>query len=144
MANELKRAVLAVAAGLLTVSSAAAQDLSALFGGPSAPKGAELEKLIEEAQAHPLGSEENPVRANMPQGQRAYLERLRCEDGEAPQFVRVGNFGMGVYGRIVDGYQVVCEGSEPAESMVMMDMYHPDHVENEPVPGFSLADANKK
>ena len=31
----------------------------------------------------------------MPQGQHAYLRRLRCGDGQAPQFGRIGNFGLG-------------------------------------------------
>jgi len=131
--------VSALAAGTIWAAPASAQtDLSSLFGGPPMPQGEELEELIEEASAQPLGSEENPVRVNMPQGQRAYLARLRCENGEAPAFRRVGNFGMGVYGRIIDGYQVRCQGSMPEEVMIFMDMYHPDHIENEPVAGFTI------
>lgn len=136
--NRLGRGLAAAMVALLLASGASAQGLPALFGSPDAPTGEELEELIEAAQDHPLGSQENPVRAEMPPGQRAYLNRLRCKDGNAPRYERVGNFGVGVYGRIIDGYAVVCEGSEPAESMIFMDMYHPGHVEGEAVPGFAI------
>ncbi len=85
----------------------------------------------------PLGSEANPVRANMPVGQRAYLDRLRCSDGSAPDYERVGNYGSGPYGSIIDGYQVDCGDSAPGEVLIFMDMYH-RHVENEAVPGFTI------
>lgn len=137
----------AVAAGLMITAPVSAQaDLSSLFGGPDMPHGEELDELIEAASAKPLGSQENPVRVNMPAGQRAYLARLRCEDGNAPTFHRVGNFGVGVFGRIIDGYEVKCEGSAPEETMVFMDMYHPQHVENKPVDGFTIegGEAEKK
>lgn len=116
----------------LMASGASAQGL---FGGP---EGAELEAMIEKAQEHPLGSQQNPVRADMPVGQRAYLNRLRCSDGNAPAYRRVGNFGVGVFGRIIDGYEVVCEGAEPEESMIFLDMYHPGHEETEAVSGFTI------
>jgi len=129
------------ALGLLASVPATAQgSLMDLFGG-DAPKGKELEALVDEAQKHPLGSEENPVRADMPRGQRAYLNRLRCDDGKSPSYGRVGSMGVGIYGQIVDGYEVICEGSEPAKTMVIMDMYHPGHVEKEPVPGFTIKKA---
>ena len=111
--------------------------LGVLAGGRL--KGARLEAAIGEAARHPLGSKENPVRVSMPQGQHAYLRRLRCADGKAPKFERVGNFGPGVFGSIIDGYRVACGGdAEPAESLIYMDMYHPDHVETVAPPGFTL------
>jgi hypothetical protein len=143
-----RKAILAMAAVTALVATAglapvpaAAQDFTELFGGRKAPAGEALEKLIEQAQAHPLGSKENPVRADMPGGQRAYLSRLRCADGARPEFGRVGSFGAGVYGRIIDGYEVVCDGSEPAKSMIFMDMYHPGHREAAAVPGFTIESA---
>jgi hypothetical protein len=129
-------ALVAAVAGL----PAAAQDVTDIFGNKLVG-GKELEKLIEAAQAHPLGSKENPVRAEMPQGQRAYLNRLRCADGKAPSYHRVGNFGIGVYDRIIDGYEVVCEGSTPDKSMIFMDMYHPGHREAAAVEGFTIEPA---
>jgi len=102
-------------------------------------KGARLEAAISRASGHPLGSKENPVRVSMPQGQHAYLRRLRCPDDRAPTFERVGNFGPGVFGSIIDGYRVTCGGeAEPAEHLIYMDMYHPDHIETAPPPGFTL------
>ena len=106
-----------------------------LFG--SHMKGAKLEAAVAAASAHPLGSEQNPVRANMPQGQRAYLERLRCSDGNAPAFQRGGSVGSGPYGSIMDVYALECLSGQPAKASVYMDMYH-DHVEDRPVPGFTI------
>jgi len=84
----------------------------------------------------PLGSKKNPVRCFMPGGEREYLGRLRCPDGKAPSFGRVGSFGSGPYGTIIDGYRVQCDGMK--DRMVFMDMYHKDHVELKPVPGFKI------
>ncbi len=86
----------------------------------------------------PLGSRENPVKAEMPPGQRAYLSRLRCEDAAPPVYTRVGSFGDGPDGDIIDGYQVTCPGSAPAETLIFMDMYHGGHVETRAVPGFTI------
>ena len=112
--------------------------LEAMMAGESQVRGPELERRIEAAAAHPLGSQENPVRAAMPPGQHAYLQRVRCSDGRAPAFSRIGNFGEGVYGNIIDGYRVICRGASPAESVVYMDMYHRGHVEERAVPGFTI------
>lgn len=140
----LRAAVLAIStlAMVATVPAVVqAQDFTEMFGGRKAPAGKDLEKLIEKAQAHPLGSKENPVRADMPGGQRAYLNRLRCADGARPTYARVGSFGAGVYGRIIDGYEVLCKDSAPEKSMIFMDMYHPGHKEPAAVPGFTITPA---
>ena len=113
-------------------------DLADLLGGGRL-KGAPLEAAIRKASGYPLGSKENPVRVSMPRGQQAYLRRLRCSDDKAPQFERVGNFGPGVFGSIIDGYRVICAaGAQPGETMIFMDMYHPDHVDTGAPPGFTL------
>ncbi len=119
---------------------AAAKDDVYIFGF-KVPGGKKLAKLIEKAQAYPLGSKENPVRADMPGGQRAYLARLRCADGQAPAFFRVGNFGMGPYERIIDGYEVTCKDSTPEKVMIFIDMYHPDYEEPAAVEGFTIEPA---
>jgi hypothetical protein len=59
-------------------------------------QGVELDRRVAAAQAFPLGSRQNPVRVAIPPGQRAYLARLRCPDGQAPAFERTGNLGPGV------------------------------------------------
>jgi len=86
--------------------------------------------------ARPLGSNGNPVRADKPPGQRAYLARLVCGDGNAPaSFRRTGSFGRGPYSSIIDGYEVDCAGTK---FLIFMDMYHPGYVERRPVPGFTI------
>lgn len=84
----------------------------------------------------PLGSKKNPVRCFMPGGEREYLRRLRCPDGKPPVFNRMGSFGSGPYGTIIDGYKVEC-ASTPAAT-VFMDMYHKKFMELKPVPGFKI------
>lgn len=103
----------------------------------SSPLGVDGRKAVRpnwaEIKRHPLGEKANPVRADMPPGQWAYLRRLRCADGSVPVGVeRVGSFGPGPYTSIVDGYRLVCEGRE---RRIFMDMYHPGYVEKRPVPG---------
>lgn len=88
-----------------------------------------------------LGAKSNPVRCSGPRGERAYLSRLRCADGKAPKFYRIGSFGEGPYGNILDGYSVKCE--EGDEATIFMDMYH-DHVEREAVPGFRIINEEQK
>lgn len=112
-----------------------------MLAGESQIQGAALDRAIAAAAAHPLGARENPVRAAGPGGQRAYLSRLRCANGAAPRFERIGNFGVGVYGNIIDGYEVTCEGSQAFQVTIHMDMYHRGHVEPRAVPGFTIAGA---
>lgn len=85
----------------------------------------------------PLGGQRNPVRANGPQGQRDYLARLRCADGLAPSYQRVGSIGIGPYGKMLDGYTVQCRGEDPVT--VTMDMYHCVE-ETRPIPGMELTE----
>lgn len=113
-------------------------DLERALAGESQVSGRALERRIAAAAAHPLGSDRNPVRAEMPAGQHAYLRRLRCSDGRAPAFERSGNVGIGVYGNIVDAYAVDCGAAQPGRAEVYMDMYHRGYVEDRPVPGFTI------
>ena len=82
-----------------------------------------------------LGSWSNPVRCSMPSGERQYLERLRCPDGSQPSYRRIGSYGKGPDGHVLDGYRVEL-GSRAF--VVYMDMYHRDHVERNAPPGFTL------
>jgi hypothetical protein len=132
---------LAALTGLLAFPAAAqhrpneARDMMKRFGGGGLT-GKKLDNAIAKAAAHPLGSKLNPVRENMPEGQIAYLGRLRCPDGNAPAFERRGSIGVGVFGNIVDAYSVTCPG-KPARD-IHIDMYH-DGPETRPVPGFTIA-----
>ena len=85
-----------------------------------------------------LGTKTNPVRCEDPKGERKYLNRLRCPDGKPPKHSRIGSFGLGPYGNILDGYRVKCEGRD--EATIFMDMYHEGYVEKEAVPGFTIVD----
>lgn len=146
MGRTMIAALLAIAAAGLAAGGHAAvpggQDGAAMRAmmkelGGSLPEGEALERLIAEAAAQPLGSPANPVRADGPGGQRAYLARLRCGDGAAPQFARRGNVGRGPFGTIVDLYDVRCGDGTGAE--IHMDMYH-EHVETRAPTGFTIAD----
>ena len=132
---------LAAAAGALAMAGAAEAKKKPEFSledmfGPHKTE-AELREALDEAAAFPLGSDKNPIRADMPPGQRAYLARLRCSNGRAPQFERGGSVGAGPYGSILDVYNVRCVGALPAQSSIYIDMYH-NHVETRPVTGFTI------
>ncbi len=114
-----------------------AQDLGGLFGPSMSKK--QLKKAIEKADKSPLGSTDNPVRVHMPQGQRAYLSKLRCSDGNAPKFHREGSTGMSPFGNIMDVYRVVCQNAQPEITSIYFDMYHPKHKEKRPVDGFTMS-----
>jgi hypothetical protein len=85
-----------------------------------------------------LGTQTNPVRCYDPKGERQYLNRLRCPDNNRPVYSRIGSFGIGPYGNILDGYGVKCEGKD--EVTIFMDMYHKDYIEKAAVPGFTIVD----
>ncbi len=129
------RAALALLAGLSSLAQA--DDLSDIFGGGGL-KGKKLETAILKANEHPLGSDKNPVRVNMPYGQRAYLAKLKCSDGKTPAFQRGGSVGIGPFGSIVDVYDVDCGAAAPGNVAVFMDMYHANHEEKNAVPGFTM------
>ncbi len=82
----------------------------------------------------PLGSRENPVRANMPSGERDFLMRLRCPEGDAPAFERGGSIGIGPYHNVLDIYDVSCASGR--KSTVVIDMYH-KHRETANIAGFT-------
>lgn len=126
--------------GCATTTPGAQADsmLERQLAGQSQVQGGQLDAALADSAAHPLGSAENPVRAAMPAGQRAYLARLRCPDASAPTFARIGSFGIGPYQNIVDGYEVTCAGK--ASRTVVMDMYHQGYVEARPVPGFTIVE----
>jgi hypothetical protein len=138
------RALAAIAVlGLLTgclsrMANGGDDDIARAAMGQSQMSGRALERAVAAAAKYPFGSQRNPVRAAMPAGEHAYLARLRCGDGRAPRFERIGSFGAGAYGNILDGYHVDCGDSAPGKVEVYMDMYHPGHVETRPVPGFTI------
>ena len=108
-----------------------AATLTALFGQSITPDPQEIEK-------YPLGSAENPVRASGPSGQRRYLSRLICDNGEVVSaFSREGSAGIGPYGSIMDAYVVICDTNKGAINHTLyMDMYHSNYEETRPAQGF--------
>lgn len=90
------------------------------------------------ARVHPLGSLQNPVRVGGPEGQRAYLARLRCADGSAPRIGAKGSAGVGAFGSIVDSFPLDCGSAAPGRTSLVMDMYHSEHREERAPPGFQL------
>jgi hypothetical protein len=63
-----------------------------------------------------------------PQAERDYLDTLRDDDGKPVRYNRIGSFGAGPDGHIIDGYNV--ETSTGKKFLIYIDMYHP---ENDPV-----------
>jgi len=132
-----------IAVSLLLAAPASAQRLGARTAtpesmvaqmSPASPE-EEMRTLVAAADAHPLGTVENPVRVGGPEGERAYLARLRCADGSA---LRVGarrEAGAGAFGSVVGAYEVFCAADA---GRIVFDMYHEEHVETRAPAGFTL------
>ena len=99
----------------------------------------ELQEAIAAADQHPLGAAENPVRVGGPEGERAYIARLRCADGTVPKVGQRGSAGVGAFGTIVNVYPLDCGTAAPGCSDLVMDMYHSEHVEDRAAAGFAIA-----
>jgi hypothetical protein len=95
----------------------------------------EMRALVAAADAHPLGTIENPVRVGGPEGERAYLGRLRCPDGAQPRVGARREAGVGAFGSVVAAYELSCG---PQASQIVFDMYHEEHEETRAPAGFTL------
>ena|SRR5437868_11710291 len=95
----------------------------------------EMRQLAAAADAHPLGTVENPIRVGGPEGEHAYLGRLRCADGTQPQIGARHEAGIGAFGSVVGAYDLGC-GNETRP--VVFDMYQEEHVETRAPAGFML------
>jgi hypothetical protein len=95
----------------------------------------EMRALVAAADAHPLGTRENPVRVGGPEGEHAYLGRLRCANGTPPRIGARREAGVGAFGSVVGAYELAC-GSETRR--IVFDMYHEEHVETRAPDGFTL------
>ena len=96
----------------------------------------EEQAAIRTAEQHPLGTLANPIRVGGPEGEHAYLGRLRCPDGNTPQIGAPSDGGTGGYGTITHVYPVRCASSE---ARLVFDMYHEEHSEDRAPAGFSLS-----
>lgn len=99
----------------------------------------DLSAEIAAANAHPLGSLANPVRVGGPEGEHAYIGRLRCADGSQPVVGLREQLGAGGFGSLVDGYALDCGKAAPGKVTLIMDKYHAEHVEDRAPPGFAIA-----
>ena len=97
-----------------------------------------LDDEIAAAAAYPLGSQRNPVRVGGPEGERAYLGRLRCSDGARPKIGPRGDGGVGAFGSLVSVFALDCGSALPAGARVMLDMYHEEHREDRAPAGFTI------
>lgn len=95
----------------------------------------EMQRLITAANAYPLGTIENPVRVGGPEGERAYLARLTCQDGTPLRVGTRGDAGQGGFGSVATAYAVACGGTT---RRIVFDMYHEGHVENRAPAGFNI------
>jgi hypothetical protein len=132
-----------IAAALLFASPALAQRLGARTASPEAMAARlnpaspeeEMRALVAAADAYPLGTLQNPVRVGGPEGERAYLARLRCADGAAARIGARREAGIGAFGSVVAAYEVGCAATA---GRVVFDMYHAEHVETRAPMGFTL------
>lgn len=88
----------------------------------------------------PIGSLENPVRADAFRGELEYLGRLRCPDGTSPQtqgLIRRHSRP----GHLIEGFRVRCIYLN-REVVVFFDSNHPGHRETRAVPGFTLSEVD--
>ena len=136
----------ALAGAALLAAPAAAQKLGARTASPSQVLGnaaaldpqAEADQIAAAAAAHPLGTLENPVRVGGPEGERAYLGRLRCADGKPPQAFDRKSGSVGAFGSVVGLYTLDCGTAAPGRSQIAMDMYHEEHREAQAPAGFTI------
>jgi hypothetical protein len=119
------------------VESPAPRELIDAIG--SGNSDAAIAQAIAAASVHPLGTLANPIRVGGPEGERAYLARLRCADGRAPGIGAKASAGVGAYGSVVDTYALDCGGAAPGKVSLVLDKYHADHAEQNAPAGFQIA-----
>lgn len=117
--------------------SPAPRDLIEAIGAGNSD--AAIEQAIAAASAYPLGTLENPIRVGGPEGERAYLARLRCSDGRAPAIGARAAAGVGAYGSLVDAYAVDCGAATPGKVNIVLDKYHAGNEEQRAPAGFQMA-----
>jgi hypothetical protein len=117
--------------------SPAPREMLEAFGAGNSDE--EIEKAITAANAFPLGTLENPIRTEGPEGAQAYLARLRCGDGSMPKIGDKAPGGVGTYGTVVESVALDCGSAAPGKVTLVMDMYHAEHAETRAPAGFTTA-----
>lgn len=136
-----------VAAAALAAAPAAAQKLGQRTAAPEksmagigdGSSDAEIAQELASAANFPIGTLQNPVRVVGPDGERAYLARLRCPDGSLPRVGAQRPGGTDVFGDVADLAPVDCGGAVPAHADVLIDIYQEEHVLEAAPAGFQLA-----
>ena len=112
------------------------QSMAGIGGGSS---DAEIARIEAAVAAQPFGSLLNPVRVGGPEGERAYLARLRCADGKAPRPGIPHPGGTDPYGSVADLVPLDCGAAEPGRTEIAIDLYFEEHREDAAPGGFTLA-----
>ena len=135
----LAAACLAAPASAQKLGARTAAPEQSMAGIGEGSSDAEYERELAAAAAFPLGSLQNPIRVAGPGGERAYLARLRCANGAMPRIGAGRPGGTGSFGNLVDLVPVDCAAAAPGRADLRLDIYHEEHQEQAPPPGFALA-----
>jgi len=111
------------------------QSMSGIGGGSS---DAEIARVEAAAAAFPLGSLQNPVRVGGPEGERAYVARLRCADGKPPRAGIPHPGGADAFGSVADLVPLDCGAAAPGRSEIAVDLYFEEHREDRAPGGFAI------
>ncbi|MFH2057638.1 MAG: hypothetical protein ABIJ59_01915 [Pseudomonadota bacterium] len=82
-----------------------------------------LVDIVQNASGRFGYDKKNPIPVCGQQGQLKYLSKLRCECEESFVYQRVGSFGYGPDGHVIDGYRLLCRKQEH-NAFLYLDMYH--------------------
>jgi hypothetical protein len=96
------------------------KSMAGIGGGSS---DAEVAEELAAAANFPIGTLQNPVRVAGPEGERAYLARLRCTDGSIPRVGAQRPGGTDAFGNVADLAPVDCGGTAPAHADILIDIY---------------------
>jgi hypothetical protein len=143
----MRKSLSLLAAATIAVAPVSAQKLGqrtappqkSMAGIGEGSSDAELARELAEAAAFPLGTSRNPIRVAGPEGERAYLGRLRCADGSIPRVGAQRPGGTGAFGNVLDLAPVDCGAAAPGRADLLLDIYQEEHPEEGAPPGFRLA-----
>lgn len=111
------------------------QSMAGIGGGSS---DAEIARAEAAAAASPFGSLQNPVRVGGPEGERAYVARLRCADGRPPRPGAPHPGGTDPYGSVAELVALDCGTAAPSRTEIAIDLYFEEHREDKAPGGFTL------
>ena len=96
-----------------------------------------MARAIEAANAHPLGTLQNPIRVGGPDDARRYVSTLRCTDGTTPRIAREAPGSIGAFGTLTTMVTLACGSTTNAP--LAFDFYQEEYRETRPAPGFQIA-----